>query len=713
MKTAIKLMMASSVCLPGLAQAQAVPSADQAAATDNMVMAGNEIVVTAQRFEQRLQDVPISISAVTSKEIEARNSELLEDLQYSVPGLSTYGYGVGASSTQLRGVSNISGAATVGIYYDETPLTTVNAGLDPSVKLLDLARVEVLRGPQATLYGEGSMGGTIRYIPASPILDRISGSLDGEWSDTKGGANNYVLNGMINVPVVTDKVGVRVAANYEKRGGWIDRPLDGARNINGADLYSVRGTLRVKPTDRFDFSLIGLYQKSTQDSENFGVNGRTTDRFPTPITDRMTLVQAKASYDLDFATLTGIAGYIDRRNTNVLDITGLLAGLLPTLGPPGFITDIPLYTASDFKIYNGELRLASQGSGPFTYSIGATYRHLKQDLVQATSTAPGTLPYVLLSASGPSRNESYAIYGEMGYEILPALKAAVGARYYEEHKTRRIDQISFGTPITDTNDGTFSTFNPRFNLSYEFSRSAMVYASVAKGFRSGGFNLTSAGGGVVVVPPTYDPDIIWTYEGGGKVALAGNKLVLDASVYRSVWSQVQTVTSAPGSPIAFTTNSGRVTGWGVDFSATARPVNDLSLSATFGWNNLAYRTNTNDKLKGDPVDGAARLSYSASLDYRPEFGTDVTGIFRIDYQHAGRGQITVRSFGGAGIISERPKRDLVNLRIGAALDAIELTAFASNIFNEDAPILVGPYGAVTDNIEQRPRTLGVSASTRF
>ncbi|WP_129793949.1 TonB-dependent receptor [Sphingosinicella sp. CPCC 101087] len=708
MKTKAIFWLASVAFLPGIAHAQTTTAAEEELETPN------DIVVTAQRYEQRLQDVPMSISAVTARDIQARNSELLEELQYSVPGLSTYGYGVGASSTQLRGVSNISGAATVGIYYDETPLTTINAGLDPSVKLLDLERVEVLRGPQATLYGEGSMGGVIRYIPAAPNLGSVSGWLDGEWSDTRGGAGNYVLSGAINLPVVTDVVGVRVAANYERRGGWIDRALTGERNINEADLFSVRGTLRINPTDRFDFSLLGLYQKSRQDSENFGVDGTTTDRVPTPIVDRMTFIQAKASYDLDFATLTGIGGYIDRRNTNVLDITGLLTSLLPVLGPPGFITAVPLSTASDFKIYNAELRLASQGSGPLTYAIGATYRNLKQDLLQATSTAPGTLPFVLLSASGPSRNTSYAVYGELGYEILPALTATVGARYYEEHKRRRVDQISFGTPITDLNDGKFNSFNPRFNLSYQFSRDALFYGSVAKGFRSGGFNLTSAGlAGGVVVPPTYEPDVIWTYEGGGRVSLADNRLVLDASVYRNIWTRVQTVTSAPGSPTAFTTNSGRVTGWGVDFSATARPTNALSLSATFGWNNMEYKTNTNDKLRGDPVDGAARLSYSASLDYRPELGDDVTGIFRIDYQHAGRGQITVRSFGGAGIISERPKRDLVNLRVGVALGAIELTAFASNLFNEDAPILIGPYGAIADNIEQRPRTLGISASTRF
>ncbi|WP_447764168.1 TonB-dependent receptor [Sphingopyxis panaciterrae] len=703
MKWGTKFWLASAAFLPNIAHAQIADNAEQDANP------AGDIIVTAQRFEQRLQDVPISITAMTGEEIEARNAKLLEDLQYSVPGLSLFAYGAGATYTQLRGVSNISGAATVGVYYDETPFTLSTVGLDSTPKLLDMERVEVLRGPQAALYGEGSMGGTIRYIPAAPQLDRVSGWATGQASVTKGGDGSYLLEGGVNLPIVTDKVGLRVAASYERVGGWIDRPATGDHDVNSADLYTVRGTLRLKPTERLDISLLGLYQKSNQHNQNFGANGQTIALFDTPLRDETVFVQAKASYDLDFANLTAIGGYIDRDNFNRFDVTPLyLPGLINgEIVMPGDIDNIALDTDTDFKVYNGELRLASQGEGPLSWAFGGTFRHLKQFGTQIADTAPGALPFVFIDVAGFSENKSYAVYGEVGYEFTPGLTATVGARYYIEHKEQTYDNTVFGVPSLDINEDTFRSFNPRFNLSYQFSPDAMVYANVAKGFRSGGFNLLSA---APAAPPSYEPDNIWTYEAGGKVGLADNKLILDASVYRSVWSDVQAPIAA--GTFSYIANSGRVTGWGVDFSATARPMRELTLSGTFGWNDLAYRTNSADKQIGDPVDGATRFSYSASFDYRPSIADDVNGIFRIDYQHSGRGQITVRTY-TPPLLAVRAKRDLVNIRAGIAIEALELSLFANNLFNEDAPVLIGPYGVVVQNIEQRPRTVGINATMRF
>jgi hypothetical protein len=158
-------------------------------------------------------------------------------------------------------------------------------------------------------------------------------------------------------------------------------------------------------------------------------------------------------------------------------------------------------------------------------------------------------------------------------------------------------------------------------------------------------------------------------------------------------------------------NSGRVNGWGVDFSASAHPTPALTLSASYGWNNLDYATDTADKQKGDPVDGAVRESWSASLEYRRPIAGDTQGFFRADYQHAGRGQITLRNFGGQ--IIERPARDLVNLRVGLALERFEISVFANNVFNENAPIIVGPFGVLLENVEQRPRVIGLNVKAKF
>ncbi|WP_447763322.1 TonB-dependent receptor domain-containing protein [Sphingopyxis panaciterrae] len=214
------------------------------------------------------------------------------------------------------------------------------------------------------------------------------------------------------------------------------------------------------------------------------------------------------------------------------------------------------------------------------------------------------------------------------------------------------------------------------------------------------------------IPPSYDSDEIWTYELGTKHRLFGGKLILDASVYRNEWLKVQSYTFVPGTTLAAVTNSGHVQGWGVDLSAMARLARDLTLTATYGWNNLKFDEATVDKAVGDPVDGAVRESWSASLDYRPALTADITGIFRIDYQHAGPSQITLRSFNVPEVIP-RPGRDLINLRVGAGIGAVEVALFATNLFNEDAPNLIGPLGTISENIEQRPRVIGISANVKF
>lgn len=705
MKTGMIALLAGTALLPAIAHAQG-SSAEQQSDVNG------DIVVTAQRYEQRLQDVPLSISAVGSREIKARNAQALKDMEYSIPGLSTYEYGVGQQTMQLRGISNVNGAATVGTYLDETPLALDSAGNEFQIKLLDMERVEVLRGPQATLYGQGSMGGTIRYIPAAPRLDAVSGSVEGQWSSTKGGANNYSAQGAINLPLATDKIGARIAASYEHIGGYIDQPATGSNNINQAHIYQVRGILLLRPTELLDVSFLGLYQKAKQDAQNFAVNDVTSTLTGTPAADRFVIAEAKAAYDLDFATLSGSASYINRRMSNLFDITPFYLPLLPQLGvPAGSVDTISLITAYRYKIFNSELRLASHGTGPFRWALGMTYRDLDTHTLGSSPTGPNQLPFEIFGLDQPQKNRSFAIYGEATYAITPELKATVGVRYYRERKTQTSIGTNFGVTVVDVNKGTFDTLNPRFNLSYDFSPDSMAYVNLAKGFRSGGFNNTSAGGGVFTVQPTFEPDQIWTYEAGTKHQLFDGKLILDASVYRSVWSKVQSATFVPGSAIQIVTNAGHVEGWGVDFSTTARPATALTLTGTFGWNNLAFDKATGDKIPGDPVDGAVRTSYSASIDYRPAITDSVDGIFRVDYQHAGKSQLTLRNFGGQVI--PRPGRDLVNLRVGAAFGPVEVALFANNLFNERNPLIVGPFGVFLEDLAQRPRVIGVSASAGF
>jgi outer membrane receptor protein involved in Fe transport len=706
----IAILMAGSAVLPAAAYAQdTVP----AAADESADSRPGDIIVTAQRYEQRLQDVPLSISVVGAEELKGRGVTALTDLQYSVPGLSIYEVGTGKQTVQLRGISTSIGSTTVGIYYDETPLSLDTTGDSFMVRMIDLERVEVLRGPQATLYGNGSMGGTIRYIPAAPRLDAVSGSADIEYNQTRHGEAGYKAVGVINLPLATDVAAVRLAAAYERTGGFIDNVATGENDVNRSDIYTVRGSLLVKPTEELSISLLGLYQKSKQPSQDIGVDYQTVMPVASPLRDRYTLIQGKVGYDLGFAELSASSSYIDRHNFTQFDLSALFVPLIGALGfPPGYITQIPTLATTDFKVWNSEIRLGSQGDGPFDWQIGVARNDLKVHVFGGTETAPGTLPFPIIASDDRRRSRAWTIYGEASYAVTPELRATAGLRWFSENKQRVIDSTNFGVTSLDTGDKTYRTVNPRFNLSYDFTPDSMVYVNVAKGFRSGGFNQTSAGGGVIPVPPTYKPDSIWTYELGTKHALFGNKLSLDASIYRSEWSDVQSNNFAPGNVITIVNNSGHVSGWGVDLAVNARPTRDVTLSATYGWNNLKYDEATADKAVGDPVDAAVRESWSASADWRPALSDSVNGIVRVDYQHAGKGQFTLRNLNPVLIVA-RPKRDLVNLRVGAAFGPVEVTLFANNLFNETAPVVVGPFGLILEDVEQRPRVIGISASAHF
>ena len=231
-----------------------------------------EVIVTAQRREQAILDVPVAITAMTSEEIEARSVTSLLDAQYAVPSLTLSEFGPGQVRAQIRGIGTPGGStglSTVGFYLDEIPLS-IGAAAGMDIRLLDMERLEVLRGPQPTLYGEGSMGGTIRYITASPDLSEFSGRVSGRWGSVTDGDSAYRASAVLNIPIVEDTLAIRLLGGYEETGGWIDQTATGNKDINGAEIKTFRGKLLWEPTDRMAFSLMWQHQEQDQDFQNFG-----------------------------------------------------------------------------------------------------------------------------------------------------------------------------------------------------------------------------------------------------------------------------------------------------------------------------------------------------------------------------------------------------------------------------------------------------------
>lgn len=696
-----------------LAQDQSGASQSTANASDNT----EEVVVTAQRYEQRLQDVPISVSVLNAHALEQQSATNLEDVQFSVPGLSTYSYGPGEQILQLRGVATTQASATVGQYFNEMPIIGPAGQGNIDIRLFDMSRVEVLRGPQPTLYGEGSMGGTVHYVPAAPNLQNYSASFEAETGAVQDGEESYRANAVVNIPLATDMIGLRIGGQYERAGGWIDDLATGKKDINRDTIGTIRATLLVRPDPDTSFTLLGLHQESRADSQNFGVNRVTNSVAPEFLDDDYNLINGVFEHNFGNVDLTYSVGFIDRNFNQAFDITPFFLPALitpPPFGfgfPVGFINSIDLVGDTHQQTTTNELRLSSQHNSFFDWTLGAYARQAEQDGVVSTVTLPNPAPFVLVGSDGSrAESNSYAVFGDATFHFTPALSLLVGARYYHDHKTSRGSTTNFGLTSFDVSDGTFSTLNPRVNLSYEFSPTSLVYFNAAKGFRSGGFNAASTGGGLPV-PPTYKPDSIWSYEIGTHQQFLRGRLSFDGSVYYQDWKDVISTEFLGTSAFTIFTNGGSASGYGVDLSVAYVPIDGLTLGATYGWNNVEFTTATAEKLPGDPVDFAVRQSYSASAEYRFPLLGDSHGYVRGDFAHADAAQITFRNFGGQ--IIPLPARNLLNARIGVDFGAYDVSLFANNALDEDKPVIQGPFGVLAEDVEARPREIGITLRAHY
>lgn len=675
-----------------------------------------DIVVTAQKRDQALKDVPFSITAITGETLARRSASSIEDLQYSIPGISITQFSPGQQRVQIRGVSVFSGLPTVGVYQDEMPLNLESNQTGQDVRLLDLARVEVLRGPQGTLYGQGSVGGTIRYLTNDVDLTRISASALGEVAGVNGGGTDWKGEAVLNVPMVTDKLGARIAGSYQHFGGWIDNPRLGEQNVNSGHALTLRGKLAMVFSDDFKVVLTLQHQDLKVGAQNLSNDNRQVlDATNTPFSSKVTMANALATYDFGAATLVSSTGYLDRRDRQVSDVTSLLAPLIPLLTgvPASAVTSLAFVTPRKNQIFTQEVRLSSNGDSAFDWTIGGFYRDSQTSVNAFSAVTPDVLPasFTLYAARGtqPDNSRSWAAFGEASYRVAPNLTALIGLRYFEDH--RRQDTVStlFGTPAVDRGRATFDALSPRFNLSWQPEERINIYANVARGFRSGGFNLTSSGGGFGAVPPSYDPDTLWTYEAGAKFQSLDRRFSVELAGYRNEWSHVQTTTNLPGLPINFTTNGGKLAGWGADGSISYAPVQALTFTLTGGWNGMEYKTDSADHLAGDRADYVPRFTGSASAEYRFTIAA-LPSFVRVDYQHSDRFQVYSRNFQAAPAFSD--KQNILNGRIGVSGDNWDAAIFVRNALNKDS-VLYPAFGSLIYPARLQPRTIGATFGVKY
>ncbi len=655
---ALTFVAASLLPFATSAQQEAAP-AQPPAAEPAKPEVPEEIIVTARKRAENIQDVPFAVSAQTEEQLRSSGSRTLEDVALIVPSLSVQNLGPGQSQVAMRGISagqivrdQPGVKEQVGIYLDESVVSL--SLFTPDLDLFDLDRVEVLRGPQGTLFGSGSVSGTVRYITNQPDLEDIEAIGEAGISFVEGGNRGGDVKAAINYPLIEDVLALRVVGYWTRFPGFIDaeNPNGDEEDVNEGDRWGTRVSLLFQPTDSIRITPRVIYQELSVDGMNreddWNILGNEFNTSLPPVslgkreqfrqleerfTDDFLLVDLTASWDVtDVVTLTSVSSYTDRdilmhRDATQLtgSITGQDGGLVAGGFPASVYTlDAPLDDATDVEMFTQELRLAGE-LGPVTWLTGFFWSDIDRrygqtlfvDGFEAAAAAAG-MPFetedalagtdILFFSDIPYDFRQWALFGEATWAITDQLGATVGLRYYDFEEKRRLNFGGKFTSLTIDQPGNSSSdgVNPRFILSYSPTENIELSAQAAKGFRLAGVNdplnlpicstadLDTFGGF-----DTWKDEKVWNYELGAKTQWGGGRVTANAAVFYADIEDLQATVEAGtcSSRIIFNVDKARAVG--VELELAARPNENLDLAVAMNYTDAELRstvTSTTDPM---------------------------------------------------------------------------------------------------------------------
>ncbi len=687
-------MLARSTMLAGLsllAIAVSAPAAaqDAGAAEDD----SNIIIVTATKRDANLQDIPFSINAQTAEDIQKSGAVTLEDLSRNVAGLSVQNLGPGQSQVSVRGVS--AGQVVrdqpgvkeqVGVYLDESVISL--SLFTPDIDLYDLNRVETLRGPQGTLFGSGSVGGTIRYITNQPKIGVTEGSVEANLNLVDGDDIGGHLKGAVNIPM-GDTAAIRAVGYYTRYGGFINAvgPA-GGDDVNSGERYGGRLALTFEPSDNFSITPRVVYQKITadgfnrQDIYNLYGNQFTTTRPQVNYDEREQYLLLREGFEdetliadlnlnvgLGGAKLTSVTSYINRDILVSRDASALTGSVSVDLGFPitGVLLPSNLVDTTDLETWSQELRIASDNDSPFQWVLGAFYSKVDRvytqtlptpgyDAVTDATLGAGTSAAV---ANGFAANSPYnaflpydikqfALFGEVSYDLSDAFTATAGGRYYDFKETRSFKSGGLFANGDNRTDSTKSSgFTPRFLLSYDLSDAVTVNAQASKGFRLGGVNdplnlplCSPADAALFGGFQDYDDESLWNYELG--VKSQGRGFTFNAAGFYNDIKNLQVTLDAGSCSSRVVFNVPKAHSMGVEFELGLSPTDglDLNLSgslieAEFDSTLPGVLAATTGIREGNRLPSVPKFQLSASGSYEWPIGDAANMYVAASVQHVG------------------------------------------------------------------------------
>jgi outer membrane receptor protein involved in Fe transport len=650
-----------------------------------------EVIVSALKREQSLMDTPIAVSAFTGDWLDEIGANDLADFLQSAPGTAIVDSGTGDQSISIRGISSLYGDSPVGYYLDEVPFNFIGIPLVPDVRTFDLERVEVLRGPQGTLYGSSSLGGTVRILTRDPVLNEFQGKLDLTGSNTHDGGSNYGVKAAINLPLVDDRLALRIVGTTEDYSGWLDDTASGLKDVNDRDIQTLRAKLLWTPTDTVELVLGAWAYRSDADAGSTGNDDREFVNSVAPGSG--ILAPNTIDYDLYSALLTINTRYFDVvSSTSYLDFMYTSGGAFNTTRPA--------------DTFAQEIRFTSNFEGPWQWTAGAFYR----DLTTAFAfELPGFPP-----STQDTSSESWAVFGELTYAFTEELEGTVGLRQFEDTRNR-YDTVVVGSLVEIEFEEKYSNTSPRFNLSWTPNEDTLFYANIAQGFRSGfqqpGISLYVAGQLGLDIGNGADPETAWSYEIGSKTTFADGRVALEAAAYYIDWQDLQTTISVIPGALGAIVNAGEAGAIGLDFSLTALVTDGLELGVSGNINSSEYKETVTDVggivvEDGQQIQGFPARTFTGFANYGWDIGQNGwrgVSLFRIDYT-------SERTLNFGSVTTDSDPITQASFRIGVEAGKWGAYLFADNLFDEDG-MVDGP-GITPETadlaIRLRPRTIGLN-----
>ena len=703
-----------------------------------------EIVVTAQKRKQSIQDAAMSISAIGGEEIGRKSVVGMTDYLRFVPNVSTLELGPGWDQVIIRGVGiSLGEQSTVSTYFGEVPLTSSSRiGFSTDMKLVDIERVEVLRGPQGTLYGSGALGGTVRNIPNPVKLEEFEGKLEMGYGLTSGSDDsNNKLIGILNFPIIDNVVGLRMSGYRFDNAGYIDlvstpdkedlaeesdTRVAAGKDVGGHTYTGGRANLLWQPNDNLSASLLYAVQEVEEDGNldvNLDLGGYRFSKIALPDTaagdergDKFDFANLVLEYDLVWGNILASLTRYDGEASHLYAVDRWIS-----FAAAQDLNQIE----KEADVY--EVRLVSDLDSSFQFLSGIYYEDFKltqkilsQWIGNSSSfdaAGLGDDPF-FFRANRNSELTQKAIFGELIYELSSQWEVTLGGRWYD-YERRDIDSVAFAGPAVEANlptneDGT----NYKANITWAPTEDTMFYAQWAEGFRLGegqvlppesacdidGDGILDGTNGKLV--DRLESDTTTNYELGSKLKLLDDRLTLNTSIYHIDWNDIPVTITSPIDGLCagriIKNNVGEARSQGVELEMHYNVVPNLQVSFSAGYADTEY-LNEGVGTKGDRLPLTPEWNGTLGIEYYLNFG-EHQAFIRTDYSY--RDDVTVGVSGNA--VDSYGKWDL---RSGIAIDAVSIEAYVTNLTNDDA--VASRWEIGSNGFRLKPRTIGLDVSYSF